>query len=407
MAEPDEQVEIVKASSEPISPELVLVSPELAERVRAELPERPWEAFASAPAVETPPAGQPTDERPAQLSASPPRLVLPAPRRRAAPPVRERVPPERRTDESPARPKPRTPAAFQRQPASPAPPPRPRQPTRRPRATPPAAPARPPLRPPVPQATAPVDAAPRQAPAFPVIPSAAATVEAGREPARPIRHRRRRFPIGQVGLLAAISALLAVGSLPPRDAPTFAFTPPTRGPRAATSAAPAHAVRSRNKPAPKPLATQRIRTDRPAGGSAGTPPETASKQPTWSVVKPTKPKLRTATPVRKSPTRLQPHGAYALGSGGTLRVARGGRAIARLITTLPCLGQLIAYDIPVRADGGFRIRRLAGGRGTVTVSIEGRFVSARAVQGTIRAHSTITGCDSGAVPFRGSSASSG
>jgi hypothetical protein len=33
------------AESAPISPELVLVCPELASRARAELPDRPWEAF--------------------------------------------------------------------------------------------------------------------------------------------------------------------------------------------------------------------------------------------------------------------------------------------------------------------------------------------------------------------------
>ncbi len=44
-----------------ISPELVLVSPDLAERARAELPDRPWEAFLPAlrPAVHRPPPLRP------------------------------------------------------------------------------------------------------------------------------------------------------------------------------------------------------------------------------------------------------------------------------------------------------------------------------------------------------------
>jgi hypothetical protein len=43
------------AAVDPVSPELVLVSPELAERQRAALPERPWESFASAQPVLRPP----------------------------------------------------------------------------------------------------------------------------------------------------------------------------------------------------------------------------------------------------------------------------------------------------------------------------------------------------------------
>jgi hypothetical protein len=43
------------AAVDPVSPELVLVSPELAERQRAALPDRPWESFASAQQVLRPP----------------------------------------------------------------------------------------------------------------------------------------------------------------------------------------------------------------------------------------------------------------------------------------------------------------------------------------------------------------
>jgi len=44
----------VPAATEPISPELALVSPELAEAARARLPDRPWEAFLSAAAAVVP-----------------------------------------------------------------------------------------------------------------------------------------------------------------------------------------------------------------------------------------------------------------------------------------------------------------------------------------------------------------
>jgi hypothetical protein len=57
-------------SPEQVSPELVLVSPELAERARALLPDRPWEAF-------VPPAPL----RPARLFEEPPRRSA-TPRRR-------------------------------------------------------------------------------------------------------------------------------------------------------------------------------------------------------------------------------------------------------------------------------------------------------------------------------------
>ena len=66
-----------------LSPELVLVSPELAEQARAELPDRPWEDFAPPP----PPV---LVLRPASAPAAAPQPRLPArpPRRRRRMPVR-------------------------------------------------------------------------------------------------------------------------------------------------------------------------------------------------------------------------------------------------------------------------------------------------------------------------------
>jgi hypothetical protein len=64
------------SSLDPISPELVLVSPELRERLADLLPDRPWEAFVPAP---------PVGLRVAELAA--PRALAPPPRPRRRPPV--------------------------------------------------------------------------------------------------------------------------------------------------------------------------------------------------------------------------------------------------------------------------------------------------------------------------------
>jgi hypothetical protein len=65
-----------------ISPELVLVSPELAERARAELPDRPWEALLPAlrPAVYRPPPLRPEAQAatswPGRLIAAVPMILI-------------------------------------------------------------------------------------------------------------------------------------------------------------------------------------------------------------------------------------------------------------------------------------------------------------------------------------------
>jgi hypothetical protein len=422
MAEPDELDEIVKTPSDPISPELVLVSPELAERARADLRERPWEDFLPPSRADHVPLGQalldraPVPAPPARM-ARPPALVLPAPPRRQPPRAPEPVPSGTLIQQSPAPPEPRAPDPGRRQlaPSTYAPrrrPPRatrptaPRAPT--PTSTPPqhrthSRPARSlqltsPLRPPAPPTTTPAVAGTLRPPTPAVAPSVPGIVvpEYGR--ARPIRHRRRRFPIGQLALIAAMCALLAVGSLPPRDAPTFASTPAAPTTRAATRPAAPTSARPSRPTRPAPLTTQRVRPA-PAQSALRTPRAT-----TWRPIVPsTRPKP--VPPSRPAPTPLRPRGTFALGARGTLRVADDGRVIARLSATLPCLGQLIVYDIPVRTDGSFGVRRASGGRGLVTVWLEGGFVSADAVRGTMRARSSTTGCDSGALPFRGFSTS--
>ena len=68
---------------EPLSPELALVSPELAAAARARLPERPWEAFAPPPA-----ASQPEPASALRLAAPPPVPPRAAPLRPAPAPRR-------------------------------------------------------------------------------------------------------------------------------------------------------------------------------------------------------------------------------------------------------------------------------------------------------------------------------
>jgi hypothetical protein len=86
-------------TDEPLSPELALVSPELAERARATLPERPWEAFLPDPAPPAPPAPPPpSPAAEEQLRRPPVPDAAPAARREApapppaAPRPRRRVP---------------------------------------------------------------------------------------------------------------------------------------------------------------------------------------------------------------------------------------------------------------------------------------------------------------------------
>jgi hypothetical protein len=94
-------------TDEPLSPELALVSPELAEAARAALPERPWEAFLPGPAPPPPPAppAPPASPPPAPAPAAEEQLRRPpvpdaapaAPREAPAPPPvaprrRRRVP---------------------------------------------------------------------------------------------------------------------------------------------------------------------------------------------------------------------------------------------------------------------------------------------------------------------------
>jgi hypothetical protein len=91
------------ASTTPLTPELVLVCPELAEEARKALPDRPWEVFAPPVAAEpgTPPATSPAAVSPLAASDRPvirlprsrvPQQVAPATTRRTRrPPSRARL----------------------------------------------------------------------------------------------------------------------------------------------------------------------------------------------------------------------------------------------------------------------------------------------------------------------------
>jgi hypothetical protein len=97
-----------------------------------------------------------------------------------------------------------------------------------------------------------------------------------------------------------------------------------------------------------------------------------------------------------------PSGIYtfdALGRLGRLQVDELGRTIVQLQASLGCWKRLTLANIPIRRDGSYRLRIVAGGRRQATVRLDGTFTSDHVARGTIRA--THVACDTGNVAFTG------